>query len=144
VRIYFGAPEQCQNESNPLILNSGSKIMPTGSGAADLALLVVGSESRSTQITLNSNAILFDCEQRFVLYAPRTSVTLNSKISLCGGLASKSIMANSNVDITTENTVSDFELPHTESQYFVGYGPPEFVECTSPTPASSAPPDTGC
>lgn len=142
VRIYFGAPEECNNQSTPLIINSNSKIQPTGAGAPDLAILVLGSEKRSTNITLNSNAILFNCDQSFVLYAPRTAVTINSNTHVCGGLAAKSIIINSNSSISASNSASDFELPNTESQYFLGYGQPEFVECTSTAQAS--PPDTGC
>ncbi|HEU4907189.1 MAG TPA: hypothetical protein VFT19_13895 [Solirubrobacterales bacterium] len=142
VRIYFGAPEDCNNQSSPLIINSNSKIQPTGAGAPDLAILVLGSEKRNTYINLNSNAILFNCDQSFVLYAPRTQLTINSNTHVCGGVAAKSIIVNSKSSISASNNASEFELPNTESQYFLGYGQPEFVECTST--AAASPPDSGC
>lgn len=152
VRIYFGNEEDgCQSwhVQSPLIINSNSKILPTGAGAPDLAILVSGPGPGApswlqSRVVLNSNAILFDCDQSFVLYAPDTEVIINSNTHVCGGVAAKSIIVNSNSSIAASNTAEDFELPGAEPQYFLGYGPPEFVECTAAIPSTSDPPDMGC
>jgi hypothetical protein len=145
VRLYFGSPDgaPCTNQGSPLILNSGSKIQPTGAGAADLAILIVGSDTKPTNVVLNADAILFNCDQAFVLYAPRTSVTLNSRSNVCGGIAAKSVVVNSDASITASNSADDFELPGVDG--VVHYGlPRDFVECTAAPPAPPQPPDSGC
>lgn len=141
VRIYLGPPEQCAGQTQPLVLRPNSKIQPTGAGPANLALLIVGSDVIPTSVTLNSNTILFGCEQTFVLYAPRTAVIVHSNTHICGGLAAKSIHVDSHATLTAINTAEDFELPGEDGR--AHYGPPRgFVEC-GPAPASGLP-DAGC
>jgi Tfp pilus assembly protein PilX len=142
VRIYFLAPEDCGGESEPLTINSNSKIQPTGSAATQLALLVVGSPSKETRMTLNSNAILFGCDQAFVLYAPRTDLTINSNTHICGATATKSILVNSNSTITATSTAEEWELPGADEGPSYYGEPHDFIEC-SPTP-TGATPDSGC
>lgn len=152
VRLYFGNEDDgCQGwqAESPLRLNSNAKILPTGAGATDLAIIVAGRSPSAGQwarsrIEFNSNATLLNCDQSFALYAPNSEVTLNSNSHICGGLAAKKILVNANASIIASNTASEFELPGTESQYFIGYGPPEFAECTSTLPASGEAPDIGC
>lgn len=152
VRIYFGNEDDgclSWHVQEPLTLNSNSHIEPTGTGAADLAILVSGPGPNApswlqSRININSKTHLFDCDQSFVLYAPDTYLTVNSNTSVCGGVATKGIIVNSNSSLSVDNTGSDFELPEAESQYFLGYGTPEFVECTSVVPGPSEPPDSGC
>lgn len=142
VRMYFLAPEMCNNETEPLTLNSNAKIQPTGSDPTSLAMLVVGSPNRNTRITLNSNAFLFNCEQTFVLYAPLTDLTLNSNIDVCGGVAAKSILVNSNAEIRAGGIADNWELPGADTGP-AHYGEPQhFIECT-PVPTGSSP-DSGC
>lgn len=142
VRVYFLAPEQCANEPQPLELMSNSQIRASDlAGPANLAILIVGSATRPTTLNLNSNTILFSCDQTFALYAPRTAIDLDSNINICGGIAGKSIHLDSNVTMTAENTAGDFELPGTNVPAHYGQ-PTEFVEC-GPPPASGTP-DAGC
>lgn len=144
VRLYFLAPEVCDGERSPLELHSGSKIQATGHGPHDVALLVVGSETIPTNITFNAGGVLFGCDQSFVLYAPRTTLSLNSDSHICGGLAAKSVTLASNTSITASSTAADFELPNAASQYYTGYAPGTFVECAASPPAAESPPDEGC
>jgi hypothetical protein len=143
VRLYFMSPEECGGVTEPFVLHSNSKVQPTGSDPTDLAILIVGSPDIATSVTISSNAILFGCEHTFVLYAPRTDVTLNSNVNICGGVAGKAIHINSNSTITSFNTAYDFELPNTEEHASIGYGPPTFVECSATVPAEAGP-DAGC
>lgn len=130
VRLYFGTPDTapCTNQSQPLILNSNSQIEPTGAGPLDIALLVVGSDTRATTVTFNSNTQLVSCNQSFVLYAPRSAVHMNSNSTYCGGLGAKSISMDSNADIAVNSVAQDFELPNTVAGHYV---PDDFVECDS-------------
>jgi hypothetical protein len=139
VRIYFGSPDTapCLNQSSPLNLNSNSKILPTGAGPIDIALLVVGSDTKSTTVNLNSNTQLPSCPQSFVLYAPRTAVTFNSNSQFCGGLAGKSLQFNSDSG-GVNNAGTQFELPNTVAGH---YAPEDYVECAGTTGAT---PSTGC
>jgi hypothetical protein len=142
VNVYFLGPEQCAGETQPLVLHSGSKIQPTGSAAASLALLVVGSDTISTSAIFNADSSLFDCNQTFVLYAPRTGLTLNSDTEICGGVAAKSITLSADTVVRASNSAGDFELPN--QQVTAHYSKPhDYLECTPSMPSSGSP-DGGC
>jgi hypothetical protein len=144
VRMYFLSPDSppCLNVRSPLILNSRAKIDPTGSDATSLAILVVGSDTRPTNIDFNADASLFSCEQSFVIYAPRTTVTLNNDTSVCGGVAAKSVIVNEGATVLASNTADEFEFP---PQGATHYGPPDdFIECSATPPGPTAAPDGGC
>jgi hypothetical protein len=144
VRMYFLSPDSppCLNQGSPLILSSRAKIDPTGSDATSLAILVVGSDTKATNIEFNADASLFSCEQSFVIYAPRTTVTLNNDTSVCGGVAAKSVVVNEDATVLASNSADEFELP---PQAATHYGSPEdFIECSSTPPGPTAAPDAGC
>lgn len=141
VRLYFDSPESCGYGSNStqLTLNSNSRISTTGGTPSHVALLFVGSDTRTTNAILNSNTQANEsCEQDYVIYAPRTNITFNSNSFFCGAIAGKSIMLNSNADIRQSNLASEFELPNTVAHHFA---PEEFVDCGS---SETNPPDAGC
>ena len=142
VRLYFGSPDvaPCTNQSQPLILNSNSQIEPTGAGPLDIALLVVGSDTRATNVTFNSNTQLISCSQSFVLYAPRSAINMNSNSTYCGGMAGKSILMNSNANIQVSPVAQDFELPNTVAGHYVS---DDFVECQAVAPTAPSF-DAGC
>lgn len=147
VRIYLLSPDSppCTGVTTPLDLRSGSKIQPTGAGAADLGILIVGSATQSTTAVFNADAALFSCDQMFALYAPRTTVQFNGKTELCGGVAGKAIFFASGNDVKANNTAQDFELPAVPG--YAHYDEPrEFVECTAvaSSPTGGTVPDTGC
>jgi Tfp pilus assembly protein PilX len=145
VRIYLLSPDSppCTGVTTPLDLRSGSKLQPTGAGAADLGILIVGSETRATTAIFNASASYFGCDQTIALYAPRTAVQFASKTELCGGVAGKSLFFASGNSIKASNTALDFELPaipgishYDESR--------DFVECTVALPTGATAPDAGC
>jgi hypothetical protein len=129
VRIYFDSPEACgyASPANQLLMEQNSSIVVNGtSGASDVALLFVGSETRTTTIQLSSNTSTPQtCSQHFVVYAPRTQVNLASNSYYCGAIAGKSISLASNAHITASNLAQDFELPNAPAHYTVD----RFVEC---------------
>lgn len=140
VRIYFDSPEACNLPAGvpQLELSSNSRITATGGGPSNVALLFVGSPTRATSILLNSNTQAAGaCEQNLVIYAPRTSITMNSNSMYCGALAAKSIHLDSYATIYTDTASSGFELPAAAPHYVVE----RFVECSTNT---TSPPDSGC
>jgi hypothetical protein len=137
VRIYFDSPEACGYGSGvkQLELDSNADLTANGaSSAVDVALLFVGSETRSTVIDLASNTALQGlCQQDFVVYAPRSDLLLKSNSSYCGALAAKSIHVNSNSNIMISASAQDFVLPNSPPHYVIN----RYVECGGP--ATSAP-----
>jgi type II secretory pathway pseudopilin PulG len=144
VRIYFDSPEACglASGTTQLSMSSNTRITPTGSDPGHVALLFMGSDTRITRISLASNTQVpaQTCEQDFVVYAPRTEITMASNSTFCGGIAGKSILMSANASISTNNLTSDFELPGTVAPH---YAAERLVECGTPVPVGSAP-DWGC
>jgi hypothetical protein len=142
VKIYFDSPEACGQPSGTaqLQLDSNTRITTSSTAASSIALLFVGSDTRQTRIQANSNTDSNAlCQQNFVVYAPRTSITLNSNSTYCGALGGKSLVMNSNAQIYTGTGIGGFVLPNTAA-YFT-FDPAGFVECAA---ASASPPNAGC
>ena len=140
VTIFFDSPEACglSAGTSQLSLSSNSRITATAGGPSNVALLMVGSETIPTSISLSSNTqVAGACEQNFVIYAPRTDVNFNSNSTYCGALAAKSITMSSNTKIYNDAGASTFALPNTAPHY----APSGFIECGE---GEQNPPDAGC
>jgi hypothetical protein len=131
VRLYFDSPEACGYPSGTtqLDMDSNTEITANGtSGAGDVALLFTGSESRVTRIALASNTFTDqNCNQNFVIYAPRTEINFASNAHYCGAIAGKTIALASNAHVTTNNLASGFSLPNAPAHYTID----RFVECAA-------------
>ena len=141
VRIWFDSPENCGYASgaNQLTLNSNSRISATGGSPSKIAMLFVGSDTRRTTAILNSNTQANEaCEQDFVVYAPRTDITMNSNSFFCGAIAGRTILGNSNTSLTQSNLSTDFELPNSFGDH---YTVDDFIDCAT---TDVSPPDDGC
>ena len=140
VVIYFDSPEACGYQSGTVQLEmlSNTRISSTPGSPANIALLFVGSSSRQTQINLNSNtAANGTCSSNFVVYAPRSDITLNSNSTYCGGIAGKTLELDSNAKVLSHGDASSYVLPGTPPHYELS----RFVECTA---QATAQPGTGC
>ena len=140
VRIFFDSPEACglPAGTEQLNLESNSRITSATGGATNVAMLFVGSQTTPTTIHLASNTqVAGACEQNFVVYAPRSDVTVNSNSIYCGAIAGKTINISANSKVYTDGAVGNFTVPATNAHYT----PDRFVECTG---AAATPPDTGC
>ena len=138
--IYFDSPEACGYPSGTaqLQMNSNTRITPTPGTPASIALLFVGSSSRETIVNFNSNTAANEsCVSNFILYAPRSDVTLNSNSTYCGALGAKELELDSNARVLQHGDASSYQLPNTPPHYELT----RFVECTSSATAS---PSTGC
>lgn len=142
VHAYFDAPENCPSYSaaapRQLELKSNSRLSASGDSPSQLALLFVGSDTLSTSALMGSNTQADGCEQDFVVYAPRTTIEMNSNSSFCGAIAGQSITLGSNADITQSNFATDFVLPNTVAHH---YDAEEFRDCGA---VAKNPPDAGC
>jgi hypothetical protein len=131
VRIFFDSPENClYTAGSPgtvqLRLDSNTRITVNG-GVGSVALLFVGSDDIDTSIVLASNTLAQNtCNQDFIVYAPRTAVTLRSNSFYCGAIAAETIEVDSNSDIQTSNDASGFDIDAAADHYFSE----EFKECT--------------
>jgi Tfp pilus assembly protein PilX len=142
VRIYFDTPEDCglASPATQLDMSSNATIAPTDGSSTSVALLFMGSLTRTTRILLSSNTQVNDsCDQNFVLYAPRSDVIFNSNSFYCGAIGARTIYLNSNSDVRTSNLAGEFQVPQTYAQH---YEPEQQVECL-PTPPDTTP-DSGC
>ena len=103
VRIYFDSPEACGQPSGvtQLLMTSNTRIVSSSGAPTNAALLFVGSTStpfRQTKAVLDSNtgSSGAGCSSSFVIYGPKTDLSLNSNATWCGALAGKSVALDSN------------------------------------------------
>jgi hypothetical protein len=142
-RIFFDAPESCPSlTATPAVQlerSSNSRIAATSGDPTAVSLLFIGSDTRSTRVNLNSNTqVDGDCEHQFVVYAPKTDLSMNSNSVYCGAIAGKSVSMNSNARVVADSRTAGFELPGVAPHYAVE----RFLECPS-QPTTTAP-DGGC
>jgi hypothetical protein len=101
-------------------------------------MLFVGSSTQATKITLASNTQASDdCEQSYVVYAPRTNVEFDTDARYCGAVAANTIAMDSGSQIESPEGVADYVLPNVAPHY----EPDRFVECAS---SATGAPDAGC
>ncbi len=145
VTIYFDSPEACGYASGTkqLDLQSNSRITSATGSPISVAMLFVGSETRSTKILLNSNTTVNGpCDQNFVIYAPRSEVELNSNSRFCGAIAGKTVHLDSNSEVWSASGSESFSLPGLElPETAAHYTPYRFLECSA---VEANPPDAGC
>jgi hypothetical protein len=140
VRIFFDSPEACNLPSGTaqLEMSSNTRIVATSGDATSAQFLFVGSDTRSTRIQLDSNAETNGtCDHHFVIYAPRTDISIDSNSSYCGLIAGKTLHLDSNAELIQSANAGDFVLPGAAPHYTLD----RYAECTG---VANAPPDENC
>lgn len=132
VRIYFGGPEQCGGETTPIEM-TGGRIAATSGNPDDLALLVVGSATTATTVTMRGNGAV----NQLLLYAPRSNATLNGTADFAGAFAGKTLTFNGTGNIGGVGSSLTFTTP----VEFL-FKQTRFVECVGPMTITS--PGQGC
>lgn len=132
VRIYFGGPDQCGGQTAPIAV-TGGRVTATSGNPDDLALLVVGSETIATTVTMRGNGVVND----LVIYAPRSAVSIGGTADYNGAIAGKSLEIFGTGTITGWDSTLTFTTP---VEYL--YKQTRFVECVGPLDLSN--PDAGC
>jgi len=132
VRIYFAGPELCGGQTAPISM-TGGRIATTSGDPDDLALLVVGSATVATTVTMRGNGAV----NQLLLYAPRTAATLNGTADFAGAFAGKTLTFNGTGNVSGTNSSLTFTTP----VEFL-FKQTRFVECVGPMTVSN--PGQGC
>lgn len=148
-KLFFDTPEACGlgDNSTQVSLAGGSKILSTSfnptAGVYDLpGLYVVGSNTLTTKVSISGNG---SEGGEFVLYAPRSDVTMSGNAAagghtvFQGAIAGKTLTMNGNAQISYENLATLPDIPT-----LLLYVRQRYVECTGATPPPDSPPDSHC
>lgn len=132
VRIYFGGPELCGGQTVPIDM-TGGRIATTSGNPDDLALLVVGSATVPTTVNMRGNGAV----NQLLLYAPRSTATLNGTADFSGAFAGKSLTFSGTGNISGVGSSLTFTTP----VEFL-FRQTRFVECVGPLTITN--PGQGC
>jgi hypothetical protein len=137
VRIYIDAPESCGSASGPgsVVLSNAGSIMNLNADPTTLQLYVVGSDSASTYVTLQSKP---QAAFNMVIYAPRSIVSVGNQTNIVGAIAGKRSSIDNNSSVTWNDKVGQLRTGSLLSIF----KRQRWVECTTKPP--SATPDAGC
>jgi hypothetical protein len=144
--IFFDSPESCGLPSGRTQLNmsSNSSISSSSGSPTNVAFYFVGSSTLQTFASFSSNTQLSSaaqsCASNFVIYAPRTDVTMNSNSTYCGALAARSLQMGSNARIVNDTNAGAFTLASNAAHFEPG----DFIQCSAVLPAGSSNPTGGC
>ncbi len=137
VRIYIDAPENCGSTTGAgsVSLTNAGSIVNLNADPTTLQLYVVGSDSASTSVSLQSNP---QAVFNLVIYAPRSTVSVNNQTRIVGAIAGKQASVDNNSSITWNDKVAQLRTGSLLSIF----KRQRWVECTTKPP--SATPDSGC
>jgi len=137
VRIYIDAPENCGSTSGAgsVTLTNAGSIVNLNVDPTTLQLYVVGSDSASTYVALQSNP---QAAFNLVIYAPRSNVTVTNQTRVIGAIAGKQASIDNNSSVTWHDRVAQLRTGSLLSIF----KRQRWVECT-PKPSNSVP-DSGC
>jgi Tfp pilus assembly protein PilE len=103
-RIFFDSPENCNNETQLLVVDNGSKLL-TSTGLA--GFFFVGSDTVSSNILFSggSNSL------SMVFYAPRSNITINGGSNFDGAIVGKTLSVGGGSNLIFSFDGSDYLLP---------------------------------
>jgi Tfp pilus assembly protein PilX len=132
VRIYIDSPANCGGQTSSITMASNNTTLSAGNSPYPLQFYVVGADT-PTSISLSNHVTA-----SWIVYAPRSNVSLVNNITVVGGIAANKISFSNSAEIDTP--------PNGSGGLQIG-GPPtytrgSFVECTSQQSGSS--PSGGC
>ena len=137
VRFYFDTPENCglPSGTSQVDLGGTTRVSVTSGNPADLAFLVAGSDTRTTNVVMcgNSQAV-----NDITIYAPKSIVTLCGNATYRGAVAGKELVASGNPTLIGVDSTLSFT-----TAVELAYAKTRFVECVGAVPASGSP-STGC
>lgn len=137
VRIYFDTPENCGQPSGfkQIDLTGGSRVSTTSGSPADLAFLVAGSDSLTTNISMVGNS---GAENQVTVYAPKSIVDIGGTADYRGAVAGKEITIRGSGTITGSSSSLSFTTP-----VELAYKQTRFTECYGPL-VTTGDPGAGC
>ncbi len=135
VKIFFDTPEACGQSSGVTQLDVKGDIINTGGNPADAQFLMVGSSTRTTNVSLTANSGTED----IVIYAPNTNISFHGQATLNGAIAGKSVDIQSG-HVTYDTNVDDLG---TITRVIPLYTRDSYLECQGTAPGGG-PPDANC
>lgn len=143
VNFWFAPPSECANDTVPIVLKNGSKILTPGEPPATLAFLVSDSTT-PTSIYLSAGGWGHwpDASDNFIIYAPTSDVSMDKGQHMYGAIAANSISTASGGSFTKTSLSGTWELPGSTGGPVPHYIASQFFECLPRNPGSV--PDAGC
>jgi hypothetical protein len=136
VRIYMDAPENCggAGTGSMKLANAGS-IVNLNSDPATLQIYLVGSNTIATTVDMQSTP---QTAFNLVIYAPRSTVTVNNQTHVSGAIAGKQATIANNSSVSWNDSVSQLRT----SSLLSIFRRQRWTECTTVPPGAA--PDSGC
>jgi Tfp pilus assembly protein PilX len=111
LRIYIDSPENCPGVPNAgsVTLANNALITNSNTDPNTFQLFVVGSPdtSRPTTVGLNNS---FLPEISMVIYAPRSTVSIQNAVKINGGIAAKKVVMENSSRVTYSNLIKNLSL----------------------------------
>ena len=135
--MYIDTPENCGGGAGMGSANLGGQVLNVNSDAATFVLMVAGSASISTAVTIEDNAVT-KLNAPMAIYAPNSTVDFKNNLDWKGALVAKKINIKNTANIDYDSRVSDVFLAG-GIRFYEAQG---YKECAT-APTTSAP-DSGC
>ncbi len=107
VQIYFLPPSQCGGVTESIRLESNSKIINSSGDPTKLQIYVMGNGA----VNLLSN--FQNTSLPMLLYAPSSTVSLNSNVNIVGSVAANRVSLDSNASIQYDSRSNSVVIPDT-------------------------------
>lgn len=135
LKIYIDDPADCPGVSDPgsVRVRNNSTVLNLNTSATSLQLMVSGSPVASTSVEFSNNSSL---KVPLVVYAPRSTVSLQNSAALEGAVAAKTLSMTNSASVTGQAGTADVHWLTTLFQR------QSWVECPSKNLNSA--PDSGC
>ena len=135
--VYIDTPENCGGGSGMGSATLAGQVLNVNSDPATFVLMVAGSTSTTTTVTIEDNAVT-KLNAPMAIYAPNSTVDFKNNLDWKGAMVAKKIEIKNNANIEYDSRVSDVFLAG-GIRFYEAQG---YKECAT-TPTSTAP-DSGC
>jgi Tfp pilus assembly protein PilX len=133
--LYIDTPEACGSGNGTA--NLSGQVLNVNSNPATFTLLVAGSTSIATTVTVEDNAVTAAAAPMNI-YAPNSTVDYKNNLDWAGALVAKTITIKNNATIAYDSRVSTITMG-SNIRFYEGQA---YKECTSDPPNST--PNSGC
>jgi hypothetical protein len=134
LKIYFGAPNLCNNTSEPIMIENGVGITNVNLAPVTLQLFVRGSSTFATKVNFKNNISGTEATP-MMIYAPNSEVLLENSASFMGGLVGKTVELKNDVTFVYDPNAA------AGTGTALVYQPMTSRECSPVAPGA---PETGC
>ena len=135
--FYVDSPESCGNGAGMGNVTLTGQVLNLNSNPSTFVLLVAGSTSQATTITIEDNAVTA-ANAPMAIYAPNSTVDYKNNLDWSGALVAKTITIKNNATINYDSRVANITM-NSAVRFYEDQG---YRECTSDPPTST--PDSGC